>query len=378
MAAEREVSRRAGGLVHVRAARFVALALIGSMAAACGGGAEPRAVPAGGATPELPWEFALLGPPPHPADNVPSEERRVLGRALFYDPILSADRATACVTCHSEDWGLGDRLPRSVGIEGTGAIGPGRVGARMTRRNSPALWNVAYKERLFWDGRVDSLEAQALRPLESPVELARGADELIADLRGIAAYEPLFRAAFPDDEQPITKPNLGRALASFVRAYVSDRAPYDLYLRGDADALDAADLRGMALFAELGCADCHTPPRFESERYADRHVPALEAIEDHGRFEATGWQGDRGLFRVPTLRNARETAPFFHNGSVATFEEAVRHELAEQAALGIAAELSADELEDLLGFLRGALSDTSREQHAPESVPSGLPLPLDG
>jgi cytochrome c peroxidase len=362
----------------VKFARVVALVSVWSMASACGDSeSRPQAADAGW-TPALPWEFALLEPPPHPADNVPSEPKRLLGRALFYDPLLSSDRATACVTCHSEIWGLGDQLARSVGIEGKGAIGPGRVGPNMTRRNSPALWNVAYKERLFWDGRARSLEEQTLQPLASSVELARDADELVDELRAVAGYEPLFRAAFPGEEQPITKDNVARALATFVRAYVSDRAPYDQYLRGDTLALDAASLRGMALFSELGCADCHTPPRFESERYADRHVPALEGIVDEGRFEATGWRRDRGLFRVPTLRNARETGPFFHNGSVASFEEAVRHELREQAALGVSAALSESELEDLISFLRGALSDTSREQHPPESVPSGLPLPLDG
>jgi cytochrome c peroxidase len=333
-------------------ARVVALVSVWSMASACGGDDPQAQQAADGGAPALPWAFALLGPAPHPADNLPSEEKRLLGRALFYDPVLSSDRATACVTCHSEIWGLGDQLPRSVGI--------------------------AYKERLFWDGRVSSLEEQALMPLQSPVELARDTDELIAELREIAAYEALFRAAFPGEEQPITTPNLARALATFVRAYVSDRSPYDQYLRGDPLALDAADLRGMALFAELGCAECHTPPRFESERYADRHVPALESVEDDGRFEASGWQRDRGLFRVPTLRNARETGPFFHNGAVASFEEAVRHELREQAALGVPAELSASELDDLISFLRGALADTSREQHPPQEVPSGLPLPLDG
>lgn len=358
-------------------ARVAALLSFWSMAIACDDGG-PRPQPAQDGGPELPWTAEPLGPAPFPADNAPSEEKRLLGRALFYDPILSSDRATACVTCHSEIWGLGDQLPRSVGIEGKGAIGPGRVGPNMTRRNSPALWNAAFKERLFWDGRVGSLEEQVLQPLESSVELARDAGALIEELRTIAAYEPLFAAAFPGEAQPITEENMARALASFVRSYVSDRAPYDQYVRGDLRALDEADLRGMELFAELGCAECHTAPRFESERYADRHVPSVQGIEDEGRFEATGWEGDRSSFRVPTLRNARETGPFFHNGSVATFEEAVRHELREQAALGVPAELSASEFADLIGFLRRALADTSREQHPPASVPSGLPLPLDG
>jgi cytochrome c peroxidase len=327
--------------------------------------------------PELPWAAELMPAAPFPADNPPSEPKRLLGRALFYDPITSSDRATACVTCHSEIWGLGDQLPRSVGVGGKGPIGPGRVGPHMTRRNSPALWNVAHKERLFWDGRVSSLEEQALLPMENADELARDPAELVAELGTIAAYRDEFRAAFPGEEQPITVENVARALATFVRAYQSDRAPYDQYLRGDLRALDAHDRNGMALFAELDCDGCHVPPRFESELYADRNVPSLEEIPDEGRAEATQVPADRGLFRVPTLRNVRETGPFFHAGSVATLEDAIRHEVAQQVALGRRA-LSEAELADLNAFVRRALVDTSREQHPPKAVPSGLPIPLDG
>lgn len=340
--------------------------------------AEDAAVPEGDAGGMLlPWPATPLPAVAYPSNNPPSEAKRLLGRALFYDPITSSDRATACVTCHSEIWGLGDQLRRSVGVEGKGAIGPGRVGPNMTRRNSPALWNAAYKERLFWDGQVPTLEELVFVPLQNPVELNRDVDALLEELRAIEAYRELFREAFPGEDEPITKENFARALATFVRAYVSDHAPYDQYLKGDLAALDEADLRGMALFAELGCHDCHTAPRFESERYENRHVPNPEGIEDDGRYEVTGDARDRGKFRVPTLRNARETGPYFHNGSVANFADAVRHEVEEQVRLG-KRPLTDDEFTDLLKFLRRALTDTSREQHPPKAVPSGLPIPLDG
>jgi cytochrome c peroxidase len=345
-----------------------------SLCVACGAASE--ADPAFG-PPDVPWDAVAMPAAPHPADNPPSEPKRLLGRALFYDPVTSSDRATACVTCHSEIWGLGDQLPRSVGVGGKGPIGPGRVGPHMTRRNAPALWNVAHKERLFWDGRASSLEEQALLPMENADELARDPHELVAELRTIAAYQEPFRAAFPDEAQPISVANVAKALATFVRAYQSDRAPYDQYLRGDLRALDAHDRQGMLLFAELGCDGCHVPPRFESERYADRRVPSLEAIADDGRAEATLAPSDRGLFRVPTLRNVRESGPFFHAGSVAKLEDAVRHEVAQQVALGMRAPSEA-ELADLNSFVRRALVDVSREQHPPQAVPSGLPIPLDG
>lgn len=366
-------TRAAVTLGHV-----TALAALGLIASCGPAEIESDAGPADGAAIDLPWPLETLGPPPYPEANPPSEAKRLLGRALFYDPVLSSDRATACVTCHSEIWGLGDQLPRSVGIGGVGAIGPGRVGPHRTRRNSQPLWNLAYREQFFWDGRVDSLEAQVFAPLESPEELARDPDELIAELSQIEAYVKLFREAFPEREPPVSRETFSEALAVFVRAYVSDRAPYDQYLKGDPRALSEQDQRGMWLFAELRCHDCHVPPRFDSDVYANRHVPNPEQIADEGRYEVTSAPEDRGAFRVPTLRNARGTGPFFHNGSVASFEDAVRHEVNEQVALGVRGPLSPDEFEDLMKFLRRSLADTSREQHPPNTVPSGLPIPLDG
>ncbi len=309
---------------------------------------------------------------------MPTEAKRLLGRFLFYDPLLSSDRATACVTCHSEIWGLGDQLVRAVGVDGTGAIGPGRVGPNTTRRNAQPLWNLAYRSEFFWDGRSDSLEDQARFPFDAREELNRPIDEVVTDLASNATYLDLFRQAFPEANPPVTAATLVQALASFVRAYVSDRSPYDRYLAGDFHALSEQDLRGVALFAELACHTCHVPPRFDSDRYANRKVPNPEGIMDHGRFEVTGEEEDREAFRVPTLRNARETGPFFHNGAVRTFEQAVQHEVELQVASGLRGSLSAEESSDLLAFLRRALADVSREQHPPKSVPSGIPLPLDG
>jgi cytochrome c peroxidase len=378
-----------------RAARAATLPVLASALAlglgACGadvGASVPHdaaahdgAVAEGGVGSEalaLPWPAHELGPAPFPADNPPSQAKRLLGRTLFYDPILSVDRATACVTCHSEIWGLGDQLPRSVGVDGIGRIGPGRTGPHMTRRNAQALWNLAYRKQFFWDGRAASLEEQVFFPIKSADELGRDPAEVIADIAKIPEYVRLFREAFPEANPPVTESTFSKAIATFVRAYVSDRATYDQYLAGDSRALSDADLRGAGLFAELGCHDCHVPPRFESDRYEARNVPNPEGIEDQGRYEITKKPADRGRFRVPTLRNARETGPYFHNGSVDAFEDAVAHEVEQQLALMKHRKLSASELDDLNGFLRRALSDTSHEQYPPDSVPSGLEIPLDG
>jgi cytochrome c peroxidase len=326
----------------------------------------------------LPWQATPLGPLSYPAENPASEAKRRLGRFLFYDPILSSDRATACVSCHSEIWGLGDQLVRSVGVDGKGAIGPGRVGPNMTRRNSQALWNLGYRKEFFWDGRSDSLEQQVFFPIEAKEELNRDPADVIADLSANPEYQTLFREAFPGVEPAISETTFSQALATFMRAYVSDRAPYDRYLAGDMLALDEQDLRGAALFAELDCHSCHEPPRFESDLYVDRHVPNPEAIEDQGRFEFTGLEADRGTFRVPTLRNARQSGPYFHNGAVHSFEDAIAHEVDQQVGRGLREPLSTDEFTDLVRFLRRSLADSSREQHPPKYVPSGLAIPPDG
>jgi len=346
------------------------------LVAACSGSGDPAAAAEGGAY-RLPWPERPLPTVLDPADNPRSEAKRLLGRTLFYDPLLSADRATACVTCHSEIWGLGDQLPRSVGIEGRGVVGPGRSGAHRSRRNSPALWNLGLREALFWDGRVATLEEQVFFPLRDPDELARDPDALLEDLRASDAYGALFREAFPGAEPAVSHTTFAQALATFVRAYVTDRAPYDQFLDGDALALDDQDRRGIALFAQLACDGCHVPPRFDSDRYADRAVPNPEHLDDAGRFEVTGLAGDRGSFRVPTLRNARDSGPYFHNGSVPDYASAVAHEVDQQVALGLREPLSDGELDDLTHFLRRALTDTSREQHPVQRVPSGLRVPLD-
>jgi cytochrome c peroxidase len=350
----------------------------GELPVADGASDEPDAAAPADAGSSLPWPAVALPSAPFPEDNPPSEEKRLLGRALFYDPLLSSDRATACVTCHSEIWGLGDQLQRSVGIGGVGRIGPGRTGPHLTRRNSQPLWNLAYRTSMFWDGRAASLEEQVFFPVANPDELARDPDALIADLAAIPAYVARFRAAFPGAEPAVSRDTFAKALASFMRAYVSDRATYDQYLAGDARALDARDLRGLALFAELRCHDCHVPPRFDSDRFENRHVPKLEGNADDGRFEQTGDERDRDAYRVPTLRNARETGPYFHNGTIARFEDAIQHEVDEQLSLTGHAALSEEQMNDLTNFLRRALSDTSRNQFPPDSVPSGLAIPSDG
>jgi len=321
----------------------------------------------------LPWRAEPLAAPPEPADNPTTPEKAELGQLLFYDPILSSDRAVACATCHSEIWGMSDGLPRSIGVGGVGPTGPGRTGTSVTRRNAQTLWNAAYRETMFWDGRSDSLERQVLGPLHEARELGRDPDELAAELATIPAYAARFAEAFPGSTPAVSVTHLIQAIAAFERTMVSDRAPYDQFLRGDLGALSEEAQRGMWLFAEAECATCHVPPRFEAEIFADRGVPPVAGARDFGREAVSGDPADRAAFRVPTLRNVRETSPYFHTGGVDRLADAVRHE----AALAPRA-LDDDEIDAIVTFLDKGLVDPSRSPGRPTDVPSGLTVPVDG
>lgn len=322
---------------------------------------------------ELPWDPVALPAPPEPADNPGTPEKVDLGRLLFYDPILGSDRAVACATCHSEIWGMSDGLARSVGVDGVGPTGPGRTGDNVTARNAQTLWNVAYRETLFWDGRARTLEEQVLFPLHAAAELGRKPADVAADLSAIPEYVDRFAAAFPGEGDPVSVWHVQEAIAAFERTLVSDRAPYDQFIAGDPGALSEQAQRGMWLFGEVGCADCHAPPRFEAEIFARRAAPPAPGVRDRGRAGISGRPEDTGAFRVPTLRNVRESGPYFHSGAVDKLAEAVRME-AQLASRP----LTDDEVLAIVTFLDKGLIDPSRSPGRPAEVPSGLPVPVDG
>ncbi|MEP7126918.1 MAG: cytochrome c peroxidase [Byssovorax sp.] len=353
---------------HHRLGAVVAIALAG-----CADGESVVPVPVPVAAPPLPWSAEAVPRAPEPADNPGTPAKIDLGELLFYDPILSTDLATACASCHSEIWGMSDGLPVSIGVDGVGPTGPGREGPNVTRRNAATLWNVAYRPLLFADGRTKTLEEQVLGPLHEAKELGREPAAVVADLADIPEYAQRFGAAFPDDAKPVSILNLQRAIAAFERTLVSDRSPYDHYVAGDAGALSAAALRGMSLFAEVGCSTCHAPPLFEQSRFVARGLAPIPGVVDDGRQEVTHDPADHAAFRVATLRNVRETGPYFHTGAVETLDDAVRHE----AALASRAVTDA-EIADVVAFLNKGLTDPSRSPSRPRTVPSGLAVPVDG
>jgi len=352
----------------LRLSARVGLWLWASSFAACVAGSDASS------TQPLPWPRGRL-PAIETDDTVPKglrEARVELGRLLFYDPVLSADRQTACASCHSEIWGMGDGLSRSVG-HGSGLLtGPGRTGGALTRRNAPPLWNLAYRDSFFWDGRSTSLEEQALVPLRDPLEMGRAPEESVEELAQIDGYVRRFARAFPDDPV-VSVEHLAQALAAFQRQLSSLRSLYDGYVAGDANALSETQVEGMYRFADLGCVECHRPPLFEREAFFDRGLAATPGVADEGRFEVTAAAKDRRAFRVPSLRNAAFTEPYFHDGSVMGLNDAVRHEI-ELAGVPF----TPDDVYYVTRFISDALKDESREPARPRRVPSGLPIPIDG
>jgi cytochrome c peroxidase len=264
----------------------------------------------------LPAELSLalpLGLPetmPDTPENPFSRERWALGRRLFFDPVLSLDRTVACATCHRPDHGFADREATSIGVLG-----------RRTERNAPTLFNRAFAPRQMWDGRVETLEAQALLPVENELEMALPLEEALARLRADASYSGAFATAF--GEGP-TRENLARAIATFVRRLTFADSPVDRFRAGELAWMTAEERTGMWLFeSRAGCWKCHNGPNFSDEELHDTGVGAVEGRAQPGRETITGDPLDRGKFKTATLRALAFTAPYMHDGSLATLGDVV-------------------------------------------------------
>ncbi len=313
-----------------------------------------------------PW-IAADAAPPFPANNPPTAMKIELGRRLFYDGDLSWDGTMSCATCHEQKRGFTDPNKTRAGFDGQ----PGN-------RNIQTLANVGWFKSLTWGGpQVDTLEHQALIPIEGlvPVEMgfAGRPEGLLAQrLADQACYPELFKAAFPERGGRIDMDTITMALSTFQRSLVSLDAPYDRYRRGDAVAISEQAKRGEKLFAEKQCASCHAGPHF-----TDAALPGVKARdafhrlawpteegEDYGLGRITQKEEDIGKFRTPGLRNVALSAPYMHNGEVATLADAVRHHYADANAGDARLKLAVSDAEvaDLVAFLetltdRGFVSD---------------------
>ncbi|MDJ0917360.1 MAG: di-heme enzyme [Woeseiaceae bacterium] len=284
------------------------------------------------------WGLAKGIPAPDvPVNNPMSQAKVELGRWLFYDTRLSINGAFSCASCHVQALAFTDGRARSVGA--TGDLHP---------RNAMSLVNSAYASRLTWANSLTaSLEDQALTPLfgDNPIEMGLGGleEQLTALFRDDERYADLFREAFPTQERPGTVINMVRAISAFTRSIVSFRSPYDAWLAGDAVAISESAQRGEALFfsERLECFHCHGGFNFtDSTTHEDARVARFGyhntglynlgntgayPADNPGLIDITGKRRDMGKFRAPTLRNISVTAPYMHDGSIATLEGVIEH-----------------------------------------------------
>lgn len=246
-----------------------------------------------------------------PDDNPLTPAKVALGRMLFFDSLLSEDRSLACATCHNPGRAFTDGQPVSVGVFG-----------RKGTRNVPTLVNRTYGASFFWDGRITTLEEQVLQPIQHPKEMDITVGEVVVRLERDQVYPDLFQAVFGRE---VNDGDLAKALASYVRTILSGNAPVDRYLNGDRHALTERQLQGLRLFRGKGnCTACHLGPTFTDESFHNTGV-AWQAgqLLDQGRFAVTGKETDRGAFKTPTLREIARTAPYMHDGSIATLEDVI-------------------------------------------------------
>jgi len=284
------------------------------------------------------WQIDPNLPLPEvPADNPMSDVKVELGRRLFYDTRLSVNNTMSCASCHLQALAFTDGKPHAIGA--TGITHP---------RSSMTLVNVAYASRLTWANPLLShLEDQALTPLfgDNPVEMGMSGheNELTEMLKSDEYYGEALRKAFPADQDPYSIVNTVRSVSAFVRTIISIDSPYDRYLNGDNDAISGQALEGMELFfsERLECFHCHggfnfTDSTTHANANVDRvgyHNTGLYNIDDAGAYPAdntgmydmTGQRRDMGRFKAPTLRNIAVTAPYMHDGSVLTLEDAISH-----------------------------------------------------
>ncbi len=256
--------------------------------------------------------------PALPQDNPLIEERIELGRRLFHDPILSANATISCTSCHQQDAALSDNRIQSVGIHG-----------QLSRRHSMSLFNLAWKQQFFWDGRAPSLREQTLMPIEDPTEMGESLPNVLSKLSADADYPDLFAKAFRSGE--ISELNLSLALESFLLSLTSYDSKFDQAMQGKAE-LSEAEQRGFELFmtefeprsGQFGadCFHCHGGALFTDNRFHDN---GLEADDDLGLAEVTQLRSDERKFSTPSLRNVALTAPYMHDGRFSTLEEVIEH-----------------------------------------------------
>lgn len=277
-------------------------------------------------------------------DSIPVDIRKViLGNMLFHDVRLSADNTVSCSTCHGLNTGGVDNKAFSEG-----------VGGQFGGVNAPTVYNAVYNFVQFWDGRAATLADQAAGPPLNPVEMAcKSFDEICAKLKADAAFTKAFTEVYPDG---INQANITNAIQEFEKTLLTPNSRFDKYLKGDKTAMNAEEIAGYDLFKKYNCATCHVGENLGGQSYelmgikadyfADRGTELT--IEDNGRFKETKNERDRHRFKVPGLRNIALTAPYYHDATQATLEDAVL----SMAKYEVGVDLSQEEVKKIVAFLK--------------------------
>lgn len=296
---------------------------------------------------------ALPTTAPAPADNPTTAEKVELGKILYHDPRLSSTGTVACASCHNVMLGGEDNRSVAMGVNGqTGG------------RSAPTVWNSAFNAVQFWDGRAESLEAQAAGPVTNPIEMGmKSWDEVVARLKSIEGYKTAFEKAFGKDS--ISKENATKAIAAYERTLITPNSAYDKYVNGNKSAMTAQQIRGMQKAVDLGCTGCHSGPAFNGPGtfqkfpvFGDMNLEKqYHFLKDQGLAEVTKKPDDSHKWKVPTLRNIALTAPYFHNGSVKSLDKAV----SVMAKTQLNKELTSEEVDDIVAFLNALTGEFPKQ-----------------
>jgi cytochrome c peroxidase len=268
-------------------------------------------------------------------------EKIELGKALFFDPRLSASGVFSCNSCHNLATGGDDNLETSIGH-----------GWQRGPRNSPTVLNSVLNEAQFWDGRAADLAAQAKGPIQAGVEMANTPANVVKTLNSMPQYVTWFKGAFPGEADPVSFDNMAKAIEAFEATLITP-APFDSYLNGDDEALTAQQKTGLQLFMDKGCSACHSGVNVGGHGYypfgvVERPGANVLPATDKGRFQVTKTATDEYVFRASPLRNIAVTAPYFHSGMVWDLKQAV----AIMGSSQLGQELNAKEVEDITAFLQ--------------------------
>ncbi len=300
---------------------------------------------------------------PKVRDNEPTPAKISLGKQLYFDKRLSADNTVSCASCHDPKLGWSNGEATAAGVDGQ------RGG-----RSSPTVINTAYQRFQFWDGRAGSLEEQALGPIANPIEMNLPIDKAVKKIGAIKGYERQFQEVFGES---VTAENLAKAIAAFERTVLSGNAPYDRYKAGDKDALSEQAQVGMKLFfGKANCSGCHSGANFTDNGFHNLGVSFLVEDPDIGREAISKLGGDRGAFKTPTLRDIARTAPYMHDGTLATLEDVVEYynqgatpnEYLDEEIFKL--NLSDEQKAALVAFLKEGLSSDDYPDVEPPQLPN--------